>query len=208
MPPKPKFKREEIIAAAVDVTRESGIGAVSAREIAAHLGTSTRPIFTYFATMEELKQEIANTAEAILRRYVTDGLNTAIPFFGLGVNYIQFALDEPELYRLLYLTRVGPSNAMAAMEHVRALARDSIMRIYNMNERDADCYFGDLWLVVHGIATLIVTGECTYTDTERRAMLTRFSVSIGKALKEIPGFASGEFDRDAVFRALVDKQPE
>ena len=144
MPPKPKFKREEIIAAAVDVTRESGIGAVSAREIAAHLGTSTRPIFTYFATMEELKQEIANTAEAILRRYVTDGLNTAIPFFGLGVNYIQFALDEPELYRLLYLTRVGPSNAMAAMEHVRALARDSIMRIYNMNERDADCYFGDL----------------------------------------------------------------
>lgn len=91
MPPKPKFKREEIIAAAVDVTRESGIGAVSAREIAAHLGTSTRPIFTYFATMEELKQEIANTAEAILRRYVTDGLNTAIPFFGLGVNYIQFA---------------------------------------------------------------------------------------------------------------------
>ena len=134
MPPKPKFKREEIIAAAVDVTRESGIGAVSAREIAAHLGTSTRPIFTYFATMEELKQEIANTAEAILRRYVTDGLNTAIPFFGLGVNYIQFALDEPELYRLLYLTRVGPSNAMAAMEHVRA-RRDSIMRIYNMNER-------------------------------------------------------------------------
>lgn len=39
-------------------------------------------------------------------------------------------------------------------------------------------------------------------------MLTRFSVSICKALKEIPGFASGEFDRDAVFRALVDKQPE
>lgn len=82
MPPKPKFKREEIIAAAVDVTRESGIGAVSAREIAAHLGTSTRPIFTYFATMEELKQEVANTAEAILRRYVTDGLNTAILFSG------------------------------------------------------------------------------------------------------------------------------
>lgn len=207
MPPRPKFTRDEIIAAAVKITRESGAGAVSAREIAAQLGTSTRPIFTYFTSMDDLRHEVYNTAEGILHRYITDGLNAEIPFFGLGLNYIQFAIDEPEMYRLLYLTRSpGGANAMTAMEHVRALARSSIMHVYNMNEHDADCYFNDLWLVVHSLATLIVTGECTYTDEERRAILTRFSMSVCKAIKEIPGFTDGTFDREALFRGLTSRQ--
>ncbi len=35
MPPKAKFTPEEILCAALDITREHGIGAVTARELAA-----------------------------------------------------------------------------------------------------------------------------------------------------------------------------
>lgn len=52
MPPKPKFTREEIVAAALQVVRTRGLEALTTREIAAELGTSTRPIFTYFESME------------------------------------------------------------------------------------------------------------------------------------------------------------
>ena len=38
MPPKFKFTREEIIQAALDLTRESGIAAVTARGLGAKLG--------------------------------------------------------------------------------------------------------------------------------------------------------------------------
>ena len=31
-----------------------------------------------------------------------------------------------------------------------------------------------------------------------------FSISICKSIKEIPGFADGSFDRDAVFRGLIN----
>ena len=63
-----------------------------------------------------------------------------------------------------------------------------------------------MWLAAHSISTLIVTGGCPYSDREIGQMLTGFSVSICKAIKEIPGFASGSIDCDAAFRALTDKR--
>ena len=63
-----------------------------------------------------------------------------------------------------------------------------------------------MWLAAHSISTLIVTGSCPYSDLDIGQILTGFSVGICKAIKEIPGFASGSYDRDAVFHALVDKK--
>lgn len=59
--------------------------------------------------------------------------------------------------------------------------------------------------MVHSLATLIVTGGCPYSDAEIEQILTGFSVSICKAIKEIPGFTAGTFDRDRVFGALLEK---
>ena len=61
-----------------------------------------------------------------------------------------------------------------------------------------------MWLVVHSLATLIVTGDCPYSEQEMGQILTGFSVSICMAIKEIPGFAENKFDRDAVFQKLVE----
>ena len=51
MPPKPKFTREEIVAAALDLVSERGMGALTSRDLAARLGSSPRPIFTVFKNM-------------------------------------------------------------------------------------------------------------------------------------------------------------
>lgn len=104
MPPKYKFTREEMIDAAVRVTRIKGIDAVTARDIADELGVSTQPIFTCFHTMEEAKREIRCAAERIYRGYAERGLGMPIPFYGFGMQYIRFAREEPELYKLLFLT--------------------------------------------------------------------------------------------------------
>ena len=55
MPPKVKFTKDEIIQAALNVARVKGASSVSTRDIAAELQVSTRPIFTYFDTMEAPK---------------------------------------------------------------------------------------------------------------------------------------------------------
>ncbi len=207
MPPKVKFQKEEIIEAAVNIAREKGISAVTAREVGARLGVSSRPLFTYFDTVDELKRAVYDYAKKLYQEYVKEGLTAEIPFLGVGQSYIRFAKQEPELYKFLFLN--SPSDikgsAMEGLKLSQELARESLMRIYHMDGNTADKYFRDLWLVAYSIATLIVTGECRYSDDEISALFTEFSVSICKAYKEIPGLPDGNFDKDKVFRELVKK---
>ena len=207
MPPKVRFQREEIVDAALEIARGKGIEAVTAREVAKALGVSVGPIFTWFESMETLRAEVYERARERYRAYIERGLAGPIPFLGVGQQYIRFAREEPELYKLLFLTRpdAAGGGAMAALRFSQELARDSLMRIYNMDAQTADRYFRDLWLVVFSFATLIVTDDCPYTDAEMSAVLTEVSLSVCKAYKEIPGLSEGNFDRDAIFRELVKK---
>ena len=208
MAPKNKFTRKEMVAAAVRVVQKRGAAALTAKSLAEELGTSTQPVFTCFGTMEALKAEVYVAAERLFDEYLTKGLKEKISFFGFGTQYICFVRKEPELYRLLFLMRpddIG-SSAFATMRHMQELVRPSLIDIYHISEQEADRYFRDLWLVVHSLATLTVTGDCPYSDREIGQILTGFSVSICKAIKEIPGFTEGTFDRDATFRGLIQEK--
>ena len=205
MAPKNKFTKEEMVEAALWVVRANGIDALTAKTMADALGTSTQPIFTAFGSMDGIKKEIYAAAIRVYDRYTDAGLKERIPFFGVGMQYIRFAREEPELYRLLFLTRAQDKSfsAMQSMQHLQSLVRPTLMHIYRITEQEADLYFRDLWFVVHSLSTLIVTGDCPYSDQEIGQILTGVSISICKSIKEIPGFADGSFDRDAAFRALI-----
>ena len=157
--------------------------------------------------MDGVRQEVYAAAVGVYDRYASAGLQEALPFFGVGMQYIRFAREEPALYRLLFLLRTQEKDrgAMQAMAHLQELVRPTLTEIYHISDQEADLYFRDLWLVVHSLATLIVTGDCPYSDQEIGQILTGFSVSICKSIKEIPGFAAGTFDRDATFRSLVSR---
>ena len=207
MAPKNKFTKEEMVEAALQVVRAKGIDGLTAKTMADKLGTSTQPVFTAFGSMDTVKREVYAAAIRVYDRYTNAGLQEKIPFFGVGMQYIRFAREEPELYRLLFLTQTQNSeySAMQSMQHLQALVRPTLVGIYHITPEEADRYFRDLWLVVHSLSTLIVTGDCPYSDREIGQILTGFSISICKSIKEIPGFASGAFDRDAIFRALLSK---
>ena len=206
MAPKNKFTKEEMVEAALRVVRAKGADGLTAKNIADALGTSTQPIFTCFKTMEEAQNEVRAAAEEIYERYVSEGLKAPVPFYGFGMSYTRFAGEEPELYRLLFLEGAahGENGVMEAMHRSQDLIRESLEKIYHMDADTADRYFRDMWLVVHSLATLIVTGECPYSEKEIGQILTGFSVSLCKAIKEIPGFVEGTFDRDKEFRRLLE----
>lgn len=208
MAPKNKFTREEMVAAAVQVVRKNGAASLTAKSLAGELGTSTQPVFTCFGTMDTAKAEVYAAAGRLFDDYLAEGMKEEVSFFGFGMQYIRFVQEEPELYRLLFLMRPDDlgSGAFATMRHMQEIVRPSLVESYHISEQEADRYFRDLWLVVHSLSTLIVTGECPYSDREIGQILTGFSVSIFKAIKEIPGFVEGDFDRDATFRDLIQKE--
>ena len=162
MAPKNKFTKDEMIAAALRVVRAKGIGCLTAKAMADELGTSTRPIFTGFGSMDDVKQEVYAAAVRIYDSYTRAGLKEKIPFLGVGKSYIRFAREEPELYRLLFLTRIPAYSAMKSMQHLQALVRPTLMNIYHITAEEADLYFRNLWFVAHSLSTLIVTDDCVY----------------------------------------------
>ena len=122
MPPKVKFQKAEIAQAALRVARAKGIEAVTAREVAVELGVSTRPIFTYYETMDQLRRDVFALAKVQYQAYIERGLTEPIPFQGAGRAYIRFAKEEPELYKLLFLTRSGGA-PHAPLRAARCLSR-------------------------------------------------------------------------------------
>lgn len=204
MPPKFKFKREEIVEAAVNLTRRGGVDAVTARGIAGELGVSTQPIFTCFKNMEEAKEEVRIYAEKLCHNYLEKGVEASIPFFGFGMAYIRFAKEESELYKMLFINPDKTGESMLdTLSGIRLIVINSIEKTYRFNEKESKRLFRDLWLVVHSIATLCVGGICPFSDEEIAKILTGFSVSICKSIKEIKGFVDDSFDRDEVFGKII-----
>lgn len=208
MPPSVKFTKDEIVNAALQVVREKGAAALTTRQIAAVLGVSTRPIFTYFQNMQQVQEAVRQAAQGLYHSYIKKGLEQVHPFIGLGEQYIRFATQEPELYRLLFLPLAPGSknNAMEEMERTQNLVLDFLQQVYQLDEAAAKRFFRDVWLVAHSLAALIVTNCCPYSPEEIRQILTSVSLSVCKACKEIPEFVTNHLDRNALFQSMIEKE--
>ena len=97
MAPRSKFTRQELIDASFKIVRERGSDALTAKAIADELHISTRPIFTCFGSMDEVRREVRAAAEALYDRYTAEGFRQRVPFFGFGMQYIRFAKEEPSI---------------------------------------------------------------------------------------------------------------
>lgn len=65
MPRQALFTKEEMVAKALQIVRENGVEALSARSLGAALGSSSRPIFTVFRNMEEVEVEVRTAARGL-----------------------------------------------------------------------------------------------------------------------------------------------
>lgn len=105
MPPACRFTREQIVAAALAITRERGFDAVTARAIADTLHSSSKVIFSAFSGMDDLLAATIDAADAQYRAYSADFVRDSAdpPYKAVGTAYIRFARNEPNLFQLLYM---------------------------------------------------------------------------------------------------------
>ena len=182
MPPKAKFKREEIVDAGIEIIREKGVESVTAREIGSYLGSSARPIFTVFNSMNEVLQEIEIRAKEIYAQYVKEGLENDIAFKGVGQSYIRFAKNEPKLFQLLFMKELPKQtslkNILPVIEDNYDIILKSVKDSYGLSDEDSLKLYHHLWIYTHGIATLSATGMCSFSDEEVDNMLTEVFTSL------------------------------
>ena len=188
MPPKCKFTREEIIKAALDLTRKEGINALTARALGTKLGSSPKPIFTVFENMEEVQSEVQRAAKTLYAEYIQIGLGQEVAFKGVGTQYILFAIKEPKLFQLLFMSEQPQKPPVAGILPIIDESYEQILQSvqsgYGLGMKDAENLYRHLWIYTHGIAVLCATNMCSFTAEEISGMMTEVFRSL---LKEIKG---------------------
>ena len=158
MPPKPKFTKEEIVAAALELVSEKGIEALTARELGVRLGSSTRPIFTVFNSMEEVQEEVRAAALKRFESYAEKAMHYTPVFKQVGMQMILFAMEEPKLYQLVYMSEnAGATDFEGVVDRlgdVAQLCADVIQRDYGLSKEDAKALFEHVWIHTFGIGAL------------------------------------------------------
>ena len=183
MPPKAKYTRETMIDIAYDLVREHGEASLTARNLAAALGTSTAPIFTAFSSIDEVTRAVAQKAMARYGEYLEEGKQINPPFKGFGLKYIQFAKDEPQLFRMLFMRGDEaelPTHYMPSGDTNEPMVRKTVEDHYGMEEERAKRLYNHLSVYAHGLAVLYAQGRCVFTDEDVSRMLTELFSALTK----------------------------
>ena len=158
MPPKTKITKENILSASLDLVREKGIDALNARELALKLKCSTQPIFSNFASMDELKNEVFKIAERLYVAHRDEAMKEEKypPYKASGIAYIQFAKDEKELFKWLFMRDRTGENVNETPKWLEPVI-DVIQEANGFSRDEALIFHLENWIFVHGIAVMYAT---------------------------------------------------
>ncbi len=177
MPPKAKFTREEIIQTALGIVAGKGLHALTARELGAALGASSRPIFTAFENMEEVLCEVRKAAAELFSGYAKKAEQFTPVFKQVGLQMIMFAFEQPKLYCLLFMNErpesQGFDDVFENLGEIAPLCVEVIQKDYALGYDDAMLLFRQIWIYTYGVGSLIATGMCRFGMDEIQDMLSR-----------------------------------
>lgn len=176
--------KEALIAASHKILIEKGADSLSLRAVAAEVGVSHMAPYSHFKSKKSLFQAVAASgfdelATKMLRN--SEGLSKAADLIlSYGVTYIEFALAQPQLYRLMLgqvenLGRRGASkitestkpdstNTDVSPELQRSSKRpfdllESAFAQTSRNELKVKAQALGAWSMVHGMAALLIEGH-------------------------------------------------
>lgn len=166
MPPKFKITREMIVNAGFCLVRESGLESVNARNIAERLGCSTQPVLYSFKTVDEIKRAVYERADQFHTEYLMNVQDENI-LLGIGLNYIRFAIGEPNLFRFLFQSGYAKEQSLPELidseelEPVLEMMSGAMGRSVEQTRE----IFVTLSLFAHGYASIIANNALEYDET-------------------------------------------
>jgi AcrR family transcriptional regulator len=194
--------RARLQEAALRLLAAGGPEALQARRLAAEAGTSTMAVYTHFGGMGELITEVVRDGFIWFGRRLAEVPRSDDPvadLLALGLAYRAYALENPQLYRLMFGTtapggrRVGNDpaaaaaldavpEARAAFAQLVALVRRVIEAGSPGQERPGSAAF-QIWSAVHGYVLLEIAGffrgERESVERFLLPLLTKLAVGIG-----------------------------
>lgn len=187
-----------LIQAARTILRKSGAGELSLRTIAAAIGVSHMAPYAHFASKQELLQAVAADGfDELTERMLAAQERTKRTrdlALNYGIEYIQFALENPELYRIM-MSQLEPARRGAKTggkdgAH-KPIAREIRLR-FGRPFRLLHAAFANgriprkialaralgAWSTVHGMSALIIDGHMQIP--EGMDVVALFKAAVGR----------------------------
>lgn len=169
-----------LISAALKVIKEEGYRSLSLRRVASEAGVSPAAPYRHYPDSETLISEIAREGFRLLAVKLKESTSKKPDdplwqFRESGIAYVEFALDNKELFRIMYghfienhsdheaLRKEGES-AFKILEKILIHCQEQNLIVKSDPEEIALA----AWSMVHGIATLIVEKQMSFESYERK----------------------------------------
>ena len=158
---------------AFQVLKEEGTDGITARKLSAKIGCSTQPLFRVYDGMEELNSELfLHAMEYFDSFYLRYPKNSNKPFVDLGMAYISFAEKEPNLFRLLFLTKEREGKQLYELLNGKTEAvKTELMKAATEGCKNPGELFTKMWIFIHGTACMTITDDFDLNPDETRALL-------------------------------------
>jgi AcrR family transcriptional regulator len=154
--------RAALVRAAMELLEESGETALSLRAVARCAGVSPAAPYRHYADREALVSAVATVGyRELAERLAAAHASPSTPeeLARVAVAYVQFALERPALFRIMFGEPCVAGNderdaATAAVTHyVRAIVERTFP------QADAEALATAVWALVHGLAFLHLDGK-------------------------------------------------
>lgn len=168
MPPKFKFTKQQIIDAAYTFVKTNGWQNLTTRTLAQQLGSSAKPIYSFFKSMDDLEEELVKKSVDLLYEYMCRKV-TGDLWVDHGIGYVRFAQKESNLFlgsnnekNIKHFRVYGElmwakcSEALTDYEPFKNLTEEQIYRLQVTR-----------WLMTHGLAFQVSNPPPGVWDDER-----------------------------------------
>lgn len=167
-----------ILKTAMNLFLDKGFENITIRNIAEKIEYSPATIYLYFKNKDEILYTLRSEGFEKLYEHQISSLKLKDPLKRLhrhGEAYIQFALENPEYYDLMFMMR-GPAKEMPEINNCNIGLKSYELLKTNVKEcmgtglfprTNIDVAAFSLWSYVHGIASLIIRGRGIMFPEER-----------------------------------------
>lgn len=185
MPPKPIIDTADVLTAALSIVRNNGIENINARSLAKVLNCSTKPLFRLYKNMDELKHDLFFQMNKYCSNYMQEYSQFNTDYIGVALRYISFAKIEPNIFKALFMSNTITQATISNMlidKDIKGLLNE-ISTTEKVNEQDAQAVYKRMWLLSHGIASLIATNGDLFEMEEVKSILVNTYQGIVMSLK-------------------------
>lgn len=180
MPRSAFFSKETIAEAGLEIVRNQGFEALTARALSKQLNCSLSPIFTVFDDMEQIRNAVRDEAFRLFSDYVRDVIDYTPAFKEYGMRLIRFAKNEQNIFHMLFLqkgTRYG-GIPEAAVECLKGIKED-----YELDDDQVAVLFRQMWTFTCGITVLATQAPDDYPEDVTSEMISTQFISTLSLLK-------------------------